>query len=163
MVYDIPGLRFQQQQDPHWCWAAVSWMVMDFYSKGQGLSQCQIGSRLSGGQCCPAPSGSPTDPCSTLASLEDALTLVGHSAGPLVEPPQPFTLVTGEIMAQRPICAQMALSGVNHYVVLSACADDGGIRVLDPSAGFYNTDFNTFTRFDPTNHRGYCTGWLLTR
>jgi hypothetical protein len=161
MVYDIPGLRFQRQANPHWCWAAVAWMVMDFYSRGQGLPQCQIAARVTGGSCCPAPAD-PNDPCFNLMNLGDALAAVGHSAGAALDQPQDFSLVKDQILARQPLCAQVAMPGVNHYVVLSTCADDGGIRVFDPE-GWYDTDFPTFTRFDPSNPHGYCTGWFLTR
>jgi hypothetical protein len=161
MIYAINGLRFQRQADTNWCWAAVSWMVLDFYSRGQGILQCDIASRVTGGLCCPSPPPNRNDPCYNLMNLETALNSVGHSAGSMIPQPQDFTLVKNEIIAQRPICAQMALPGVNHYVALSTCADDGSIRVLDPE-GWYDTDFTTFTRFDLQNPRGFCTGWFLT-
>jgi hypothetical protein len=67
--------------------------------------------------------------------------------------------VKREIIAQRPVCAEVALpGGLTHYVVLSTCADDGSIRVLDPQ-GWYDTTFDSFTMFNPNNPRGYCTGW----
>jgi hypothetical protein len=137
-------------------------MVLDYYTKGQGLLQCEIASRVTGGNCCPPPPLDSNNTCLRDANLRDVLDSIGHSAGPLIPQPQEFLFVKNEIVAQRPICAQMARPGANHYVVLSACADDETIRVLDPE-GWYETEFRTFTRFDPSNQRGYCTGWFLTR
>jgi hypothetical protein len=162
MVHAIPALRFQQQADPHWCWAAVTWMVLDFYTQRQCGLQCQIASQVTGGNCCPSPSSGPNDPCRNLINLRDALDAVGHSAGPMLPQPQPLFLVRDELDAQHPICAQIALPGVNHYAVLSACTDEGAIRVLDP-LGWYDTDFTTFTQFNPQSPRGFCTGWFLTK
>ena len=136
-------------------------MVNDCYSGGQGILQCQIASEVTGGQCCPNPPGNPNDPCNALRNLQEALDSVGHSAGPIVAQPQSFDLVKTEIVAQRPICAQVALPGLTHYVVLSTCADDGSIRVFDPQ-GWYDTTFGAFTTFNPDNPRGFCTGWFLT-
>jgi hypothetical protein len=162
MVHAIPALRFQLQADSHWCWAAVTWMILDFYTQRQCGIQCQIASQVTGGNCCLSPPVDPYDPCYNLINLNDALIAVGHSAGPMLDQPQPFTLVQSELKAQRPICAQVALPGVNHYVVLSACTDEGAIRVLDP-LGWYDTDFTTFTQFNPQSPRGFSTGWFLTQ
>ena len=163
MIYTVKSLRFQQQQAISWCWAAVTWMVNDCYSGGGGsILQCAIASQVTGGQCCPSPPGDPNDPCNTLRNLADALNSVGHSAGPMRPQPQRFDLVKNEIIAQRPIRAQVALPGLNHYVVLSTCADDGSILFLDPQ-GWYDTTFDAFTAFNPNNSRGFCTGWYLTQ
>jgi|SRR5215471_10275104 len=162
MVHAIPNLRFQAQADPNWCWAAVTWMVLDFYTQRQCGVQCQIASQITGGNCCPSPPADPNDPCFNLINLNDALMGVGHSAGPMLPQPQEFSLVVDQLSAQRPICAQVALQDVNHYVVLSACTDEGAVRVLDP-LGWYDTDFTTLTQFNPSSPRGFCTGWFLTR
>jgi hypothetical protein len=161
VIYAVNGLRFQQQADANWCWAAVSWMVADFYSQGSGPVQWQIASQLTGGQCGPARPSNPNDVCYNLINLANVLSVLGHLARPMVPQPQPFSLVQQEISGQRPICAQVALPGLTHYVVLASCADDGSIRVFDPE-GWYDTSFNTFTTFNMQNPRGFCTGWYLT-
>lgn len=160
MVHAIPTLRFQLQADPHWCWAAVTWMVLDFYTQRQCGAQCEIASQVTGGHCCPSPSANPDDPCLNLINLADSLLAVGHANGPLLQAPQAFFLVVAELSAQRPLCAQISLHDVNHYAVLSACTDEGAIRVLDP-LGWYDTDFRTF--LNPQAPRGFCTGWFRTQ
>jgi hypothetical protein len=162
MIYTINNLRFQPQGATNWCWAAVTWMVNDCYTGGNSILQCAIASQITGGQCCPSPPNDPGDLCNTPRNLGASLAAVGHLAGPLLRPPQPFDLVKSEIIAQRPICAEVALPGLTHYVVLSTCADDGSIRVLDPQ-GWYDTTFGAFTAFNPNNPRGFCTGWYRTQ
>ena len=161
MIYDIPGIRFQMQATPIWCWAAVSWMVLDYYTHGAGALQCAIASRVTGGNCCPASSFSAGDACNSGVHLEDALATIGHFGGTLAQP-QPFEVIKNEILVRRPICAQIALAGVNHCAVISTCSDDQAVRVLDP-LGWYDTDFASFTRFNPSNPRGFYTAWFLTR
>lgn len=161
MVHAIPALRFQLQADPHWCWAAVTWMVLDFYTQRQCGAQCQVASQVTGGNCCPPPTTDPLNACFNLINLSDALIAVGRSAGPMLPQPQPFSLVQSELSAQHPICAQISLQDVNHVAVLSACTDEGAIRVLDP-LGWYDTDFTTFTQFNPSAPHGFCTGWFRT-
>src|SRR5258708_599618 len=142
MVYEIPGLRFQAQANPFWCWAAVAWMVQDYYAKGQGSAECDIATTVTGGNCCPPPRlDDPTNPCLRAADLVAALGTIGHAASPLVEQPQSFLFVMNEIIGRRPLCAQMAREGGNHYVVLAGCADDQSLRVFDPE-GWYDTDFD---------------------
>ena len=161
MIYTVNGLRFQRQFEPTWCWAAVSWMVMDFYTKGAGVLQWQIASQVTGGTCGPNPPTDPNDVCYNLMDLGLALQTVGHSAGAM-QPQADFSLVREEISGQRPLCAQMALPGLTHYVVLASCADDGSIRVFDPE-GWYDTNFTALTAFNPQNPKGFCTGWYLTQ
>jgi hypothetical protein len=136
-------------------------MILDFYTKGQGSLQCDIASQVTGGQCCPTPPPDRTDSCYSLINLGTALATVGH-AGEISPQPQDFSLVKNEIIAQRPICAQIALPGLTHYVVIPTCADDGSLRVFDPE-GWYDTTFATFTTVNHQNPRGYCTGWFLTQ
>jgi hypothetical protein len=162
MVYDITGLRFQPQVNPYWCWAAVTWMVLDFYAKGQGRSQCDIAALVTGGNCCPPPSLDDLgNPCLRGADLQISLAAVGHSGGRLIAQPQSFSFVRQEIAGRRPLCAQMARRTGDHYVVLSACADDQSLRVLDPE-GWYETDFDTFTLAGLSSPRGCCSGWFTT-
>lgn len=162
MVYTIPDLRHQMQATPYWCWAAVTWMVLDYYTKGRGMSQCDIASQVTGGTCCPPP---PLDdlsnPCLRGADLQTALAAVGHSRGPMIEQPQSFAFVQQEIAGQRPLCAQMTRRNGRHYVVLSACADDESLRVLDPE-GWYDTDFKTFTEAEVSSSQGCCSAWFTT-
>ncbi len=165
MVYEIPGIRFQPQATPYWCWAAVAWMVLDCYTKGNGKLQCEIAGELTNTSCCPPPDGTAADPSLQPESLQKALAAVGHyGSGPIApqpQDPQDFLRIKTEIIAQRPICAEMAVPGGNHFVVISACADDQSLRVLDP-LGWYDTDFDTFTTLDQLSEHGYCTAWYLT-
>jgi hypothetical protein len=162
MIYDITGLRFQPQLNAYWCWAAVTWMVQDFYANGQGRSQCGIASLVTGGTCCPPPRlDDLSNPCLRGADLQTALIAVGHSGGPMIAQPQSFAFVQQEIAGQRPLCAQMTRLSGRHYVVLAACADDQSLRVLDPE-GWYDTNFKTFTLADVSSQRGCCSAWFTT-
>jgi Papain-like cysteine protease AvrRpt2 len=135
---DGPSIDFtiQSQDADQLCWAAVAVSVALAYEPAtQWQRQCLLVNDLFNlSNCCPDPK---LGACNQQADLELALTRTGHlQLGPV--PPLSFNQVRDEIVAKHFVCCRIETNGVGHFIVISACSDNGGVqqvRVHDPQQG----------------------------
>ena len=137
---DGPNIDFtiQTQDADQLCWAAVAISVALAYEPTtQWKRQCLLVNDLFNlPDCCSDPK---LVECNRQADLEVALKRTGHlqlGGGPL--PPLSFNQVRDEIVAKNFVCCRIETNGVGHFIVISACSDDGGaqqVRVHDPQRG----------------------------
>ena len=136
---DGPSIDFtiQTQDADQLCWAAVAVSIaLASDSATQWKRQCLLVNDLFNRlDCCPNPR---LGACNQQADLEVALQRTGHlQLGPVL--PLTFDEVRAEIVANNFVCCRIQTNGVGHFIVISACSDNGGaqqVRVHDPQGGF---------------------------
>jgi len=137
-------VEMEPQQEPNWCWAAVTCSVARFYDSTSPWKQCALANAELGQTTCCDDGGS--DACNRPWVLDAPLTRVGHLQKAVANAVG-FDAVVGEIDASRPLCARIAWSdGVSaHFVVLSGYSQDVQfVDVDDPANGPSTTTYTGF-------------------
>lgn len=132
-VYDDVGVPHKIQHEQIWCWAAVSALVIDYYS-GNGIQDCGAASILKNRNCC-----SMRQPaCLTTATAQDIGYILNSQqiSNRYVNAPASFNQIV-EVISNRqiPIIAYfMSRSGpVGHFIVISGYdTDSETVVVNDP-------------------------------
>jgi papain like cysteine protease AvrRpt2 len=149
------GLRrrfeMQEQQEGHWCWAAVSASVDQYLNPAAALAQCAIASEvLEAKNCC-----SNQDEYDEAASLEEALRVVNRlntAKGGRLE----FQDLQSELDADRPVCIAIEWNGGGaHFVAVSGYQVSGsGIRTIEIGDPLYPNSTQDFDLFPADYHGG---------
>lgn len=156
-VANVLAYSQEIQQQPNWCWAAVSVSIYKFY--GGSMSQCEIASEFlvgkDGEECCIEPSSSNCNQPFFTSSALEGLSILANEANNALS----FARTKTEIDRGRPIsCSIRWPSGGGHAVVVYGYAPDAAgddlVYVKDPidSAGASGTCM-LFSRF-ANSYRG---------
>lgn len=123
------------QQQNHWCWAAVSTGVANFYAKAQVTTQCEVAATtLQDPACCPAPRRN--NPGDKDWYLDKALETVGHMSPSGYEAVLSYDELAVEIGLERPIGIFILWSSnAGHFVGVRGVDDDSEILITDSIHG----------------------------
>ena len=128
------------QEQPLWCWAAVTTAIEKFFDPATTVTQCEVADRLLGLGCC---GNKPA--CNSAQRLDDAL-------GPRLNAKLPFRLTFTDLAAQLdanfPVCVRIGwFGGGGHFVTISRCRVAGGQRLVvveDPLFGTSTVRYEHF-------------------
>jgi hypothetical protein len=149
MPYQL-AFGMQSQQQTNWCWAAVSVSIAGYYGtvgpSGGPWQQCEVANSQLGQTACCANGATPQ--CNMPWYLDQALTAVGHLAGPPTAGSSPYSDVQQEINANRPVAVRIGWAGGGgHFVVLSGYDDNAGNQFLDVEDPWYGPSLVDYSAF----------------
>ena len=143
--------EMQEQEEDHWCWAAVSASVDHYYNSGAALKQCAIASEVLEAKDCCYNKGEHDEP----AALKDALGVVKrlkNAEGGSLE----FKELQAELDAGRPVCVAIEWNGGGaHFVAVSGYqVSSSGIRTIEIGDPLYPNSTQDFDLFPSYYHGG---------
>ena len=149
----------EHQEQPNWCWAAVTQAVSAFYAAAAVPSQCEIvAKQLTPLECCGADK---TGPCNTAWNLDQPLTAAGHYDY-RDDSTIAFSDVQTEITGERPIGVRIDWGdGTAHFVTIigwSVATGTDWVDVGDPFSGFVQTPYQTLV----SGYQGSHGNWANT-
>lgn len=138
-----------QQQEDHWCWAAVATGVNNFYTPAAPCTQCSIVCKcLEQPGCCQNPS---SGLCNQDYYLDAALTAVGHLGGDPTPGPLDYASLAAELNNGHPVAVYIEWNDsahAGHFVVVDGyCPNDNGqqmVDVQDPWNGHWYGTYDVF-------------------
>jgi hypothetical protein len=160
----------QSQLQTEWCWAATAASVSAFYKDVPTLSQCQIASDCLSVPCCITPLPPPPPPDwegNRWYTLDVALSVAGHRAGPPIQGPLDFPAIVAEIDAGRPVCCHILWDqdspGDGHFnAIIGYDGVNRDVVVRDPSTTYGDGTF-PYETFKSNYYGGKWDGTYLTR
>ncbi len=136
------------QQQANWCWAATSKSVSHFYNGASAWTQCTIANaELNRTDCC-TPAGA-SGPCNQYGYLDQALTVTGNLASPVVNGATAFTTVQGEVNGGRALGCRIGwFNGGGHFMVIFGWQVTAGtasyVDIGDPIYGNSHITYSAF-------------------
>jgi len=122
----------QDQQQSHWCWAAVTASVDSFYSGAAARTQCLVAGAVLGAGCC----GANGPLCNQAANLGNALSVIGRFRQRIVGRLS-FDQLKAQIDGQRPVGIRIQWRGAGgHYLLVTgyeAASSAQLVEVSDPA------------------------------
>ena len=141
--WDRIDFTMQRQQQPEWCWAAVSTSVVSFFDPGTAWTQCQVAAAEMNSNCCEDGS---TSVCNHWWYLDKALIRTDTFVEMQGAPASGLGPAPAEIRAGRPLAVRIAWSGGGgHFIVIEGCQRDGNrVALDDPWYGASELPVNSF-------------------
>jgi hypothetical protein len=131
----------QVQEQKYWCWAAVAASVAAYYQQ-PGWTQCGVVNATRGfATCCQS---GDSDLCDQPWYLEQALTKVGTLAQPPTGGYLPWSELTSELDAGRPVGVFIRWPSGGHFVAIGGYSASGVLNIQDPWYGASTVPYNTF-------------------